>query len=99
MTVVSGVAANVESERALLAVSYPNYARLHGRRADEITPALLDRRVREALLPGATDRQVAMVLQFADQLAQREGQRFWTGWEGYGHPMVQAFLGTHLPGA
>jgi hypothetical protein len=98
-TVVAALDSRADSERALLEVSYPNYARADGSRANGIVPVLvLDSAAREALVPGATDAQLAVVLQLADQVAHREGQRFW-GWEGYTDPAVQAFIHAHLPGA
>lgn len=98
-TVVSAVAAGADTESALLDVSYPNYARADGSRPNAIVPSLLvDPAAREALVPGASDRQLAVVLQLADQVAQREGQRYW-GWEGYTDPTVQVFIRNHLPRA
>lgn len=96
LTVVSGVAARAESERALLDVSYPNYARADGSRPNAIVATLVgDPAARTALVPGASDSQLAGVLQLADQVAHREGQRFW-GWEGYTDLAVQTFVQNHL---
>ncbi len=96
LTVVSGAAAGAESERALLDVSYPSYAHADGSRANAVVPTLvLDLATRQALVPDVTDHQLAVVLQLADQVAHREGQRFW-GWEGYTDPAVQAFVQNHL---
>ncbi len=67
-------AAEVTDERSLFAVSYPNYARADNGRANQITrPLVFDEEVRQALLPGTGSRQLALVLDLADRLAQQEG--------------------------
>lgn len=96
VTVVSGVAADATDEKALLAVSYPNYARADNRRANQIVePLVFDPIVRQALLPGIEDRQLAVVLELADRVARQAAQSFW-GWEGYTDPAVRAFVSGHL---
>lgn len=96
VTVVSGVAAGATDERALLAVSYPNYARADSGRANQIVhPLVFDGQVRQPLLAGTGDRQLAVVLDLADRVAQQAGQGFW-GWEGYSDPAVRIFVSDHL---
>lgn len=96
--VVSAAAAGATDERALFAVSYPNYARADGSRANAIVgPLVFDPELRSALLPDVADDQLALVLELADRAAAREGQAYW-GWEGYTDPRVQAFVQSHLPG-
>lgn len=96
VTVVSGVAADATDETALLDVSYPNYARAYSGRANQIVrPLVFDPQVRQALLAGARDRQLALVLDLADRVAQREGQAF-RGWESYTDCAVRSFISDHL---
>jgi len=95
--VTSAVAAGVTTERALLDISYPNYARADGGRTNVVVPTLLfDPVARQALVRDATDGQLALVLQLADEAAQREGRRYW-GWEGYTDPAVTTFIQRYLP--
>lgn len=96
VTVVSGVAANATDEKALLAVSYPNYARADNRRANQIVQRLIDPEVRPALLPGTGDRELAVVLDLADRVAQQAAQASF-GWEGYTDHAVRTFISTHIP--
>lgn len=92
-TVIAGVDVAAQDERTLLDVSYPNYSRADGHRANGVVATLLfDPAARGALLPDAVDQQLATVLRLADQVARREGQRYW-GWEGYTDPKVRAFAG------
>ncbi len=95
VTVVSGVAADVISERGLLAVSFPNYARADSGRANPVVRSLVfNAEIRQALLADTGDRQLAVVLELADRVAQREGQAFW-GWEGYTDQAVRTFVATN----
>lgn len=95
ITVVSGIAVDAADERTLLSVSYPNYASADGDRSNQIAhPLVFDVELRAALLNGASDQQLALVLDLADRVAQREGQSSW-GWEGYTAPSVRAFIQRH----
>lgn len=97
VTIVSGVAVDAIDERDLLTVSYPNYARADSGRANQIVqPLVFNAEIRQVLLPGTGDPQLAVVLHLADRVAQREGQAFW-GWEGYTDPAVHTFIRDHLP--
>jgi len=96
VTVVSGVAADATDEKALLAVSYPNYARADNRRANQIVQQLVfDPEVRPALLPDTGNRELAVVLDLADRVAKQAAQAFF-GWEGYTDQAVQTFISTHI---
>jgi len=96
VTVVSGVAADATDEKALLAVSYPNYARADNRRANQIVQRLVfDPEVRPALLPGTGNRELAVVLDLADRVAKQAAQASF-GWEGYTDHAVQTFISTHI---
>lgn len=89
VAVVSGVAAGAREGRDLFEVSYPNYARTDGTLANPAASLLvLDAAARQALVPDATDFELARVLDLADNNAQPESRGFW-GWEGYTDPRVQ----------
>lgn len=97
VAVVSGVAAGAREGRDLFEVSYPNYARTDGTLANPAASLLvLDAAARQALVPDATDFELARVLDLADNNAQPESRGFW-GWEGYTDPRVQAFIARHDP--
>lgn len=96
VTVISGVRAGATTERDLFSVSYPNFARADGSRANGVVlPLLATPEMRAALLPGATDEQIALVLHLADMVARRESQGFW-GWEGYVDADVRSFIESRL---
>lgn len=95
---VTAAAAGAPTERDVLRVAYPNYARADGSRTNPIATALVaDKDVREALLPGASDTDLARVLALADQVAAREGARYW-GWEGYTADVVKTFISRQRGG-
>ncbi len=97
VAVVSGVAAGARDGRNLFEVSYPNYARTDGTLANPAASLLvLDAAARQALIPHATDFELARVLDLADNNAQPESRGFW-GWERYTDPRVQAFIAQHDP--
>jgi len=97
VTVLSGVAVNAADKTTLLGVSYPNYARADGERANGIVPTLLfDLAAKAALLPCVNDRVIARVLYIADEVAQKEAFRYW-GWEGYTDAGVMEFIRQSLP--
>lgn len=58
---------------------------------------VFDADVRQSMLPGTRDRQLALALDLADRVAQREGQAYW-GWEGYTDPAVRTFVSDQLHG-
>lgn len=90
--ITAAVDAAAATERAVLDVAYPNYARADGSRANPAAAVLVsDSDARAALVPGANDQRLAAVLVLADRIASREGQRYW-GWEGYTDERVKAFL-------
>lgn len=89
---VAAVNAGATTERDVLDVAYPNFARADGSRTNPIATALVaDQDTRKALVPGAEDADLARVLALADQVAAREGARYW-GWEGYTADAVRAFV-------
>ncbi len=99
VAIVCGTHARATTERELLAVSYPNYARADGWRANTIVPTLIfDAAARQALVPEISDKELAVVLDLADRVAHREARRYW-GWEGYDHDDVRHFLDKNLPAA
>jgi len=98
VTAIAGVSVEATTERALLDVSYPNFAAADGRRANGVLPTLVfDPEARRALVLDADDEQLARVLGLADRVARREGQRFW-GWEGYTDDRVRSFVGAQPSG-
>jgi hypothetical protein len=95
VSVITGTRAGVVTETDLLSVSYPNYARASGWRANAIVPTLIfDAGARQALVPGASDRQLALVLRLADRIAQSEGRGYF-GWTGYTDGAVSVFISRH----
>lgn len=96
VSVVAAAEVGATSERAVLQVSYPNFAQANGRRANGIVPRLVfDPAARQGLLAGTTDRDLARALALVDAVARQAGQQYW-GWEGYDEERVRAFLEEHL---
>lgn len=96
VTIISGVEAGAVHERGLLRVSYPSFAQADASRVTGVIRRMLEtHEIREALLPGCTDEQLAGVLQLADMAARRANQRF-SGWQGYEDDTVESFINKHL---
>ncbi|WP_327639536.1 putative DNA binding domain-containing protein [Kribbella sp. NBC_00482] len=94
-TAIAGTSVDAEDQLALLLVSYPNFARFDSRRLDDIVMTLIfDTEARQALVADASDAQLARVLKLADEVAQREGRRYW-GWEGFTDSRVRSFVSNH----
>lgn len=95
--VASAIAVGAATERDVLDVSYPNFAAAYGERANAVVPPLVhDPALRAAVVPGATDADLARVLLLLDRAARRAAQGFF-GWEGYTDPAVIAWLDRHAP--
>jgi hypothetical protein len=92
VTVIAGIEAGASTKQELFQVSYPNFAEAEGRRANDIVrPLIFDTSMRSALVPEASDEQLAQALHLADQAAQDATKRFWS-WEGYTDPDVRRFI-------
>lgn len=95
-SVISGVSADAMSSRTLLGASYPNFAQIDGRYANTAaTKLLFISGVRDQLLPGATDEQIAIVYALLDKEARHAGRAMW-GWEGYTDSRVTDFVNRQL---
>jgi len=93
---ISGVSAKATSSRALLNTSYPNFAQIDGRYANiAATDLLFTPGVRDLLLPGATDEQIAIVYALLDKEARHAGRAMW-GWEGFDDNRVIDFVNHEL---
>lgn len=79
---------------------FPYYAAWEPERVRPIADRLVsDRRLRDAVLPGVSDDDLAVLLRFVGTRAARlsEGLGSWMFWDGFEEGRTSAFIAQHLP--
>ena len=94
--IIAAAAHEAATERDVLDVSYPNFARYDARYDMVVTRLLSDRDMRQMLLKQVPDAVLARVLALVDTVAQTAVQKYW-GWEGYRDQAVRDFIADNRP--
>lgn len=98
-TVVSGAAAHITGVNELLEVGYPNFALASRERATAVLDtAVLDPAVRQVLLPGVSNAELALVLDLTAHAASQSRGGFF-GWsDGYPPGPTLDFIAANVHG-